>query len=203
MLLPSTEGLWKTLEVSEDDQKTFKEKLEAASKLKQAGLTLLKEERDRLWEMESDTLMEELGVAVENLNPKPSDAESKNRALKDLKKKREEESSRLEKEIEGSWKTLEVGEDNQKAFKEKVEVTGKLKQAGLTLLKEEADRLWEMESDKLVEELGITVEDLNPKPTDTETKNKALKDLKKMMEQGSSYLEKKREGLWNLFEGVS
>ena len=67
----------------------FKEKLEAAGKLKQAGLTLLKEECDKLWEMESEKLMEELGVTVEDLDPKPTDAESKNTALKDLKEERE------------------------------------------------------------------------------------------------------------------
>ena len=75
---------------------------------------------------------------------------------------------------------MEFGcEDDQKAFKEKVEAAGKLKQAGLTLLKEEVDRLWEMESEKLMEELGVTVGDLDPKPTDAQSKNKALKDLKK------------------------
>ena len=175
------EGLWKTLEVGEDYQKMFKEKLEATGKLKQAGLTLLKEEADRLWEMESNKLMEELGITVEDLEPKPTDTESKNTAIKDLEKKREEESSRLEKEIEGLWKTLEVGEDYQKMFKEKLEATGKLKQAGLTLLKEEADRLWEAESEELMEELGVMVEDLEPKPTDAKSKNTVVKDLKKKM----------------------
>ena len=93
------------------------------------------------------------------------------------------ESPRLEKEVEGLWKTLEISEDDQKAFKEKVEAAGKLKQAGLTLLNEELDRLWEMESETLMEEFGLTVEDLDPKLTDTESKNKALKDLKKKREE--------------------
>ena len=40
-----------------------------------------------------------------------------------------------------------------------------------------ADRLWEMESKKLMEELGVTVEDFDPKPTDAESKNKAIKAM--------------------------
>ena len=68
--------------------------VEAAGKLKQAGLTLLKEKADMLWEMESEKLMEELGVTVEDLDQKPTDAQSKNTALKDLKKKRQGESLR-------------------------------------------------------------------------------------------------------------
>ena len=39
------------------------------------------------------------------------------------------------------------------------------------------DRLWEMESKKLMEELGVTVEDFDPKPTDAESKNKAIKAM--------------------------
>jgi len=66
-------------------------------------------------------------------------------------------------------------------LKEKLEATGKLKQAGLTLLKEEVDRLWEAESEELMEELGVTVEDLEPKPTDAKSKNTVVKDLKKKM----------------------
>eukprot|EP00518_Triparma_eleuthera_P006697 CAMPEP_0182486808 /NCGR_PEP_ID=MMETSP1319-20130603/47583_1 /TAXON_ID=172717 /ORGANISM="Bolidomonas pacifica, Strain RCC208" /LENGTH=179 /DNA_ID=CAMNT_0024688913 /DNA_START=362 /DNA_END=902 /DNA_ORIENTATION=+ len=93
-------------------------------------------------------LMEELGVTVEDLDPKPTDAESKNTAVKDLKKKREEESSRLEKEVKGLWKTLQVSKDDQKAFKEKVEAAGKLKQAGLLLLKVEQERLEGMAAQK-------------------------------------------------------
>ena len=97
--------------------------------------------------------------------------------MKDLNEIIHKESQRLEEEVECLWKTLEVGEDNEKAFKEKVEATGKLRQAGMTQLKEEIDRLWKMESEKLMEELGVTVEELEQKPTDIESKNKAVKDL--------------------------
>ena len=144
---------------------------------------------DRLWEMESDKLMEELVVTMEDLDPKPADAESKKTGLKDLKEKREQEGARLEEEVERLWKMFEVGKDDQKAFKEKVEAAGKLKQAWLTLLKDEADKLWEMESEKLMEELGVTVEDLETKPTDSESKNMMLRDL-----HWNLQLEKELEG---------
>ena len=244
------EGLWKTLETSEEDQKAFKEKVEIAGKLKQAGLTLLKEEADRLWEIESEKLMEELGVTLEELNAteveiKPqkglrctaqrdgegefmpgvitslyyervyvcfdsdsqlyypikktsvkfefaSTAQEKMLKLKALKESREH----LYEEVEGLWKSLEVAEDDQKAFNEKLEAAGKLKEAGQAMLKEEVGPLWDKESEQIMEELGVTVEELDPKPTDTESKNKAIKALlstilekeKKAVLMGWSYL---------------
>ena len=168
------ERLEKKLEESEKERKESEKKREEEVKRIVAETDELKgllqmlcatmtpeEQEERKFNFESNHILKELGATEEDLAPKPTDAKSKNKALKDLKKNREEESSRLEKEVGGLWKTLEVSEDNQKAFKEKVEATGRLKQAGLTLLKEEADRLWEMESEKLMEELGLTVEELN------------------------------------------
>ena len=142
-----------------------------------AKLRTIKEHEDSVTGKESKKLMEELGVAVEELEPKPTDAESKNKALKDLEEKREEEIASLEKEVERLWKMLEVGKDGKKAFKEKLEAAGKIKQAGQAMLKEEAGPLWDKESEELMEELGVTVEELDPKPTDAESKNKAAKKL--------------------------
>ena len=140
-LYEEVERFWKTFEVGDDEQNTFEEKLETAGRLKQAGLTLLKEEVSPLWDKESEKLMEELGVTVEDLELKPTDAESKNKAVKDLEEKKEQESSRLEKEVKRLLKTLEVREGKQKVFDEKVEAAGKLKQDGLTLVKEQRDKM--------------------------------------------------------------
>ena len=112
-------------------------------------------------------------------------AQEKKLKLKELKQPKEKESSRLEEEVQSLWKMFEVSDDNIKSFKEKVEAASKLKQARLSLLKEERDRLWDMESEKLMEELGVTVEDLDPKPTDAESTNNALKDLKKQRKEES------------------
>ena len=189
------EELKKKLEESEKERKEevkeLKKQMEESKKERKAEADELKgllqmlcatmtpeEQEERKLNFESNHILKELGATEEDLDLKTTDAESKNKALEDMKKKREEESSRLEKEVEGMWKTLESSKEDQKAFKEKVETTGKLKQAGLTLLKEEADRLWEMESDKLMEELGIMVEDLDQKPTDAESKNRMLWELK-------------------------
>ena len=143
--------LWEMFEVGEDDQKAFKEKVEAAGKLKQAGLTLLKEMAGPLWDKESDKLMEELGVTVDDLEPKPTDTESKNKALRDLKKKREKESTKLNNEISTMWKIFGVGKDGQKAFKETLEATGELKIPGLTMLKGKRDELRGQNREKLTD----------------------------------------------------
>ena len=170
-------GLWSSLKIVKDDQKAFNQKLEAAGLRKQASLEMMKVERDRLWDLESDKLMEELGATVEDLEPKPTDAESKNKALKALKKKREEESAKLDEEVDGLWQCLSVDEDAKKAFKEKLDAAGKLKKVGLSTLREERSRLLPLECDRLMKELGVTGEDLKPKPMDTESKYKALMAL--------------------------
>ena len=143
--------LWKGFEVSEDDQKALKEKVEATGKLKQAGLTLLKETAGPLWELESGKLMEELDVTVEDLEPKPTDAESKNKAVKDLKKKREEEIAKLHQEMSIMWEIFGVGEEDKKAFKETLEATGELKTPGFAMLKGKRDELRGQKREKLTD----------------------------------------------------
>ena len=46
------------------------------------------EKRERLLNEESNTLMEKLGVTVDDLEPQPTDAKSKNEALKELQRQR-------------------------------------------------------------------------------------------------------------------
>ena len=62
-------------------------------------------------------------------------------ALKDLKKKREKELRCLEEEYDRLCKALETSKDNIKAFQEKLEAAGKLKQERITLLKEQRDNM--------------------------------------------------------------
>ena len=71
------------------------------------------------------------------------------------------ESWRLREVVSGLWKTLEVSKDDCIAVSEKVHAAGKLTQAGVTLLKEEVDRLRDIEREKLMEELGVTAEELD------------------------------------------
>ena len=71
------------------------------------------------------------------------------------------ESWRLRGVVSGLWKTLEVSKDDCIAVSEKVHAAGKLTQAGVTLLKEEVDRLRDMEREKLMEELGVTAEEVD------------------------------------------
>ncbi|GMH72857.1 hypothetical protein TrST_g12055 [Triparma strigata] len=148
------------------------------------------EANDRKLNIESEVLIEQLGVSLEDLDPKHADAKSKNEALKQLMKQREEESSGLGKEINFLWEYLKKSEDERKALNKKVEVAGKIKQAGVSLLTEERDRLADLASEKLLEELTIKVDDLDPKPKDVVSKYKALKELKKKREEESSGLEK-------------
>jgi len=129
------------LEESEKKREAESKQFARMLKLICANWQLEEKELERQLVAESNQLQRELGVTSDDLAPRPKNNKQKVERLKALKKKRLEESSRLEKEVEGLWKTLNVGEDDQKAFKEKVEAAGKLKQAGLALLKEEFDHL--------------------------------------------------------------
>ena len=57
---------------------------------------------------------------------------------------------------------------------------------------EERDRLADLVSDKLMEELAVIVDDLDPKPTDAVSKYKALKELKEARSPGRSPRRRRR-----------
>ena len=122
---------------SDKDQEPINIKYQEAKGDKLIQLKVLKEENKRLMELQNPKLMEELGVKVEELEPKPTDTESKNKALNALKEQRE--SSYIE--LTCLWELGAISEDVKKAFEEKLEAAGKLKPAGQALLKAEKAKL--------------------------------------------------------------
>ena len=129
-LKDSMKRLEKKLEESmkerKEEVKEVKEQVEESKKqgeqivefLQMLCSTMTPEEQiNRKFDFESNHILKELGATEDDLNPKPTDAESKNKVVKDLKEKIYEESPRLVEEIEGLWKRLEVSEDDQKTFK--------------------------------------------------------------------------------------
>ena len=136
------------------------------------------EKRDRLLNEESNNLIDLLGVTVDDLEPKPTDAKSKNEALKKLRRNREQ----LFSDISELWENLDVSEDDQRVLEGKLEAAGKLKEAGIALQVEERERLLKLENTKLLEEFDVTVEDLKLAPdenlSDAQIKNAALRKMR-------------------------
>ena len=100
------------LEESEKKREAESRQIAKMLKLICANWQLEEKELERQLTAESNRLQRELGVTSDDLAPRPKNNTQKVERLKALKKKRVEESSRLEKEVEGLWKTLDVGEDD-------------------------------------------------------------------------------------------
>ena len=134
--------------------------------------------------------MDLLGVTVDDLQPKPTDAKSTNEALKEMKKNKEA-STKLTGEITELRENMDVSEDDRKVFEGKLEDAGKLKEAGIALQVEERERLLKLENTKLLEELDVTVEDLKLAPdenlSDAQIKNAALREMKEEADFGEDF----------------
>ncbi|GMI09875.1 hypothetical protein TrVE_jg13443, partial [Triparma verrucosa] len=122
-------------------------KVEVAGKIKQDGLSLLTEERGRLADLATEKLLEELAIKVDDLDPKPKDALSKYKAVKELKKVKEESGEK----IKSSRAILDIGIDDTSPFKEKLKAAGKFLLEGLKMLQAESDRLSGLVKTKKVE----------------------------------------------------
>lgn len=153
--------LWKMFDVSDKIQDALNDNVEAAGKLKEAGLALLKGEADKLWDKESSELMKDLDATKEDLELEPTDAEGTNKALKALVATIKKDASKLQKEVEGLWNRFRVSEDAQLRFMAKLEEDRKANPLTMTMLKVEADRLFDMQSEKTMHEIGITAADIN------------------------------------------
>ena len=114
------------------------------------------EERGRLADLASEKLLEEPSSIVDDLDPKPKGALSKYKALKELKKKREEEKSKLDEKIKSFRAILDIGDDDTSPFEEKLKAAGKFSLEGLKMLQAESDRLSDLVKTKLV--VGTKVE---------------------------------------------
>ncbi|GMH93323.1 hypothetical protein TrVE_jg10779 [Triparma verrucosa] len=130
--------------------------------------------------------MDLLGVTVDDLQPKPTDAKSTNESSEGIEKKQAR--TKLTGKITELWENMDVSEDDRKVFEGKLEDAGKLKEAGIALQIEERERLLKLENTTLLEEVDVTDEDLKLAPdenlSDTQIKNAALRKMKEEADFG-------------------